>query len=239
MLRSLLTTTALVALLAGGTAVAQTDQTNDPAKADTTVESQTTTGTGTAGTTSGTSASTEAQTEGDMKAEGDAATDMKAADTEVETETETETTAGTTTDAATSQSAARAGGFVTEQDGEEILATEYLDQTVYNSQDESIGKINDLVMDKDGRLTAAIIGVGGFLGIGEKNVGVPIDSIEVRTEEDGSVELVMQSTREELEAAPQFADLEDQVREQQAERQEQERQQMNQTTTAPATGTTN
>jgi sporulation protein YlmC with PRC-barrel domain len=232
MLRSLLTTTALVALLAGGTAVAQTDQASDPAKTGTTAESQTSAGT--TGATAGGAAGTE------MKAEGDAATDMKAADTDAKPAPAASDTATNAGADAPAQSASRATGFVTEQDGEEVLATEYIGQTVYNGQDESIGKINDLVMDKDGRLTAAVIGVGGFLGIGEKSVGVPIEAIDVRTEEDGSVELVMQSTREELEAAPEFADLEDQMQEQQAERQEQERQQqMNQTTTAPATGTTN
>ena len=46
-----------------------------------------------------------------------------------------------------------------------------------------------------------IVGVGGFLGIGEKDVAVPFDELQV-VEQDGDIRLVYASTREQLEAAP-------------------------------------
>jgi hypothetical protein len=85
-----------------------------------------------------------------------------------------------------------------------------------NPQDEDVGNINDLVFDEEGRLVAAVIGVGGFLGLGQKNVAVSWDQIEWTPREDGEVELSMPFTREELEQAPEFKDLETQRAEEEA-----------------------
>lgn len=49
---------------------------------------------------------------------------------------------------------------------------------VYNDNNENIGSINDLLMDKSGSIKAAVIGVGGFLGVGEHLVAVPFDKIK-------------------------------------------------------------
>lgn len=43
--------------------------------------------------------------------------------------------------------------------------------------DNKIGDVRDLIIDEDGRIIAAIIGVGGFLGIDEKNVAIPFDAV--------------------------------------------------------------
>lgn len=236
MLRSLLTSTALVALLAGGTAVAQTDK-DATMKPDAAAEVQ---GGAEATAEGGATTGSDLKTE-DMKAEGEALPDAddKAAaevDTDVKTDAGTAPEGEMKAEGEATQSAARATGFVTEQDESQVLATEYIGQPVVNSQDETVGDISDLVMDNEGRVTAAVIGVGGFLGIGEKLVGVPLEAIDVRTDEDGNVTLVMQSTREELEAAPEFVDLEEKMEAQEAARQEQELQQQRQQM-APATGT--
>ena len=45
---------------------------------------------------------------------------------------------------------------------------------------ENLGEINNVIINEKGDVVAAIIGVGGFLGIGEKNVGVPFDALEFR-----------------------------------------------------------
>jgi hypothetical protein len=50
---------------------------------------------------------------------------------------------------------------------------------VYGSNNESIGDISDLLLDRQGRVVAAIIGVGGFLGIGQKDVAVPFEALEI------------------------------------------------------------
>ncbi len=49
---------------------------------------------------------------------------------------------------------------------------------VYNEKNESLGSINDLLMDKSGNVKAVVIGVGGFLGVGEHLVAVPLDKIK-------------------------------------------------------------
>jgi sporulation protein YlmC with PRC-barrel domain len=49
---------------------------------------------------------------------------------------------------------------------------------VYNDSNESIGSVNDLLTDKSGDIKAVVIGVGGFLGIGEHLVAVPIDKVK-------------------------------------------------------------
>ena len=49
---------------------------------------------------------------------------------------------------------------------------------VYNSNDESLGSINDLLTDKGGNIKAVVVGVGGFLGVGEHLVAVPFDKIK-------------------------------------------------------------
>jgi sporulation protein YlmC with PRC-barrel domain len=50
--------------------------------------------------------------------------------------------------------------------------------SVYNSKDENIGAINDLLMDKSGNIKAVVVGVGGFLGMGEHLVAIPFDKIK-------------------------------------------------------------
>ncbi|MGZ2482324.1 sporulation protein YlmC with PRC-barrel domain [Rhizobium pisi] len=99
-------------------------------------------------------------------------------------------------------------GYITEQAPDQISANTYIGQSVYNGKNESIGSVNDLIMKKDGGLVAAIIGVGGFLGIGEKNVAVPMDKVTVaQNTQDGSVKLTTSETAESLKAAPEFKTL--------------------------------
>lgn len=109
---------------------------------------------------------------------------------------------------ASSDMAAAGGSYLTEQAADQISANTYIGQSVYNGQNESIGKVSDLVMKKDGGLVAAVIGVGGFLGIGAKNVAVPMDKVTVaQNTQDGSVKLTTSETAETLKAAPEFKTL--------------------------------
>ncbi|MGF6306932.1 sporulation protein YlmC with PRC-barrel domain [Bradyrhizobium sp. i1.8.4] len=54
--------------------------------------------------------------------------------------------------------------------------------SVYNDSNESVGSINDLLMDKSGAIKAVVIGVGGFLGVGEHLVAVPFDKVKFVSE---------------------------------------------------------
>ena len=102
------------------------------------------------------------------------------------------------------------GAYLTVQGENQISANQFIGETVYNSANESIGDINDLIIDKQGGVAAAVIGVGGFLGMGEKWVAVPFDSISVSQNNDGDdVKLVTTETAETLRAAPEFKTLEE------------------------------
>lgn len=110
--------------------------------------------------------------------------------------------------------AATTDTYLTEQAPEQISANTYIGQSVYNSADESIGTINDLIMEKDGGVAAAVIGVGGFLGIGEKWVAVPFNNIAVsQTPDSDDVKLTTTETAESLQAAPEFKTLSQKVAE--------------------------
>jgi sporulation protein YlmC with PRC-barrel domain len=57
-------------------------------------------------------------------------------------------------------------------------ASKLVGLSVYNDNNESIGAINDLLADKDGKVKAVVIGVGGFLGIGEHLVAIPFEKVK-------------------------------------------------------------
>lgn len=61
-------------------------------------------------------------------------------------------------------------------------ASKVIGLNVYNANDESLGSINDLLMDKSGGIKAAVISVGGFLGVGSHLVAVPLDKVKFVSE---------------------------------------------------------
>lgn len=87
------------------------------------------------------------------------------------------------------------------------LATEITGQSIYNSpaeDAENIGDVNDFVLDQNGSVAAVIVGVGGFLGIGQKNVAINWDDLELVTDVNGEYRLVTNMTREQLDSAAEF-----------------------------------
>lgn len=86
------------------------------------------------------------------------------------------------------------------------LATNIIGETVYNGTGDdaqNIGDVNDIVLAKDGKAESLIIGVGGFLEVGEKNVAYEFDKAKW-AERDGDRWLVAETTKEDLEALPEF-----------------------------------
>ena len=57
-------------------------------------------------------------------------------------------------------------------------ASKIVGLSVYNDRNESVGSINDLLTDRNGNIKAVVLGVGGFLGVGEHLVAVPFDKIK-------------------------------------------------------------
>jgi sporulation protein YlmC with PRC-barrel domain len=78
--------------------------------------------------------------------------------------------------------------------------TNYYKQNVYDPSDTKIGEISDVLLGKDGKVEAFIVSVGGFLGLGEKDVAVPFSAIRV-SEKNGTWYLTMNATKESLKAA--------------------------------------
>lgn len=101
-----------------------------------------------------------------------------------------------------------ANGYYEAQAGQ-ILASTLLGQSVYeisSSADDDpdlIGEVNDVVMGPDGGAQAVLLGVGGFLGIGEKDVAVDYQRLQW-IDRDGEKWLAVKASKEELEAAPAF-----------------------------------
>jgi sporulation protein YlmC with PRC-barrel domain len=86
------------------------------------------------------------------------------------------------------------------------IVTNIIGESVYNGTDdkaENIGKVSDVVFDKDGQAKSVIIGVGGFLGVGAKNVAFDYGKLQW-AEKNGDRWLVAQTTKDELTAQPEF-----------------------------------
>ena len=79
----------------------------------------------------------------------------------------------------------------------------WYDQNVYDTNDNKIGEIKDMLLDREGKVQAVIVSVGGFLGMGEKDVAVPFDAVGT-TQRDNKWWLSMNATKDELRTAPGF-----------------------------------
>lgn len=83
-------------------------------------------------------------------------------------------------------------------------ATKLIGSKVVNSAGETVGDINEIVLDGSGKATAAVIGVGGFLGLGEHEVAVNFDSLKVTRDANGKAKVTLDVTKDSLKAAPQW-----------------------------------
>jgi sporulation protein YlmC with PRC-barrel domain len=85
-----------------------------------------------------------------------------------------------------------------------VTITHWYKQSVYDPADNKIGEIMDVLVDREGRVTTLIVGVGGFLGMGEKDVVVPFKAVRTTTKGDNKWYLVMNTTKDALKAAKGF-----------------------------------
>ncbi len=92
--------------------------------------------------------------------------------------------------------------------GQDVLVTRLLGETVFSSIDdtaEEIGTITDMVVTSGLGISAVVVSVGGFLGVGEKDVAVDFAQLEWAQRDDGSRRWVLATTADALAAAPPFA----------------------------------
>ncbi|WP_279479995.1 PRC-barrel domain-containing protein [Aureimonas sp. SK2] len=150
---------------------------------------------------------------GDMAANNTAAGGM-AAETTAPAAT-TDMAANTTTPAGTASTATGVSGeYVATLANDQFLTGDIVGDNVYSGpadDADNIGNINDLVIASNGQVEAFVVGVGGFLGIGEKNVGVPFDNISMNATPDGEPRAVLAASKEQLTNAPAFEGRDDQM----------------------------
>ena len=94
----------------------------------------------------------------------------------------TPTAPATPADKASSASTSGSTTLSTSQLQGDWRASKVVGLSVYNDSNEKLGSINDLLMDKSGNIKAVVLGVGGFLGMGEHLVAVPLEKVKFVTE---------------------------------------------------------
>ncbi len=81
--------------------------------------------------------------------------------------------------------------------------SDWYKQDIYDPSDSKIGKIDDVLVSGGGQVNAVIVGVGGFLGAGEKDVAVPFSAVK-QTTKNNKTYLTMDTTKDALKSAPGF-----------------------------------
>jgi sporulation protein YlmC with PRC-barrel domain len=84
-----------------------------------------------------------------------------------------------------------------------LTVTNWYKQDVYDQSNSKIGKIDDVLVGQNGQVNALIVGVGGVLGAGEKDVAVDFTAVK-QTMKDNKVYLTMNTTKDALKSAPGF-----------------------------------
>jgi sporulation protein YlmC with PRC-barrel domain len=101
------------------------------------------------------------------------------------------------------QMSAGRGSLMTNLPSSSHTVTNWYKQDVYDANDNKIGQISDVLVNPEGQVNALIIGVGGFLGAGEKDVAVNFNAVKETTKND-KVYLTMDTTKDALKNAPGF-----------------------------------
>jgi PRC-barrel domain len=197
----------------GTTTTGQGTTTTDQSAAGTTTTETTTTDQSTTGTATTTDTATTDQPESGTTATTTTTTDPAATGTATTDQTASTDTTGQAQQQSGEQALAAPSG---------LLASNIIGSTVYSQDNQSIGDINDIILSQEGQPSQVIVGVGGFLGIGEKDVVLEMSKLQIAATEDGSVKIVAQTSPEELRNMPPF--MRQGAGEQQPEQQQQQQQ---------------
>lgn len=80
-------------------------------------------------------------------------------------------------------------------------ASRIIGTTMTNMLDESVGKVEDIVIDTDGKVVAVMVGVGGFLGLGETSVAIGLRHLVITQPDPDHLEVKTSLTRRAIEQA--------------------------------------
>lgn len=94
-------------------------------------------------------------------------------------------------------------GFLDAIPAEGLQASTLIGAEVKTTGDEEVGSVSELIIDSKGQVVAIVVGVGGFLGMGERNVAIGWDDVS-RTGNADDQELRIMMTRDQLSSAPEF-----------------------------------
>jgi sporulation protein YlmC with PRC-barrel domain len=97
--------------------------------------------------------------------------------------------------------------FVNSQRSDQYLASKFKGTDVIGSDEQKIGDVSDILFDKDGKIEAYVVGVGGFLGIGAKDVALAPSAFQVVAgdkSKNESDKLKISMTKDELKQATNF-----------------------------------
>ena len=86
----------------------------------------------------------------------------------------------------------------------DMRMSQLIGSDVRNLQNDNVGEIEDVIFDNNRNVRAVIVSVGGFLGIGERHIAIDPSSMVVSRNEDGDVEAIVNTTRDDLRNAPEF-----------------------------------
>ena len=95
--------------------------------------------------------------------------------------------------------------MVPQQAADQFLTSKFKGTDVIGSNNEKIGSVSDILFDKDAKILAYVVGVGGFLGIGSKDVALTPSSFQIQpaTDQD-NMKLKLAMTKDELKNAAEF-----------------------------------
>jgi sporulation protein YlmC with PRC-barrel domain len=94
--------------------------------------------------------------------------------------------------------------FIVVQPANEWRARVFIGAKVQNNGGEIVGDVNDVMFDKTGRVSTVVLGIGGFLGVGEKDVAVPFSALSFAVGTEGQRIIVVPLSKDELKLAPAF-----------------------------------
>jgi len=133
-------------------------------------------------------------------------TDQNAAQTTTDQNAaQTNTGQNNTTVQTTTTQSGTSGLTVSGMDANNVMmASNLIGSKVYSNNNENVGDINDIIIGSDGRGQGIVIGVGGFLGLGEKDVLVSLDRIQFSRDNNNNNRMIIADSRQDLENAPAF-----------------------------------
>jgi sporulation protein YlmC with PRC-barrel domain len=100
--------------------------------------------------------------------------------------------------------------FLKKQESSEWLVGNLIGESVVNTKNESLGEITDLITDHNGKIIAVLIGSGGFLGIGEKDVAIRFEDVKVVRDENDDMKVIANISQQTLASAPDYQTLDEQ-----------------------------